>query len=102
MPSKTAEPELTTWESTWSVASSQMIHFPLCQIFSVLLMGMCAPRLRCKRRIREMRGGVNRWEVPANRREKTNWRGEAPANGARESPRPLQVHAQCALSSDCG
>src|SRR5260370_35831611 len=37
MPSKTEEPELTTWESTWICASSQGIILPLCQIHSVFL-----------------------------------------------------------------
>src|SRR5579884_371207 len=43
MPSKTAEPYPTTWERTCSVASSQLIHSPLRQIFSVFWIGMVAP-----------------------------------------------------------
>jgi len=39
-------------ESTWSVASSQLMNFPLYQILSVLVMGICAPRVRCHCRIR--------------------------------------------------
>src|SRR5487761_275173 len=49
MPSKTAVPYLTTCETTWICASSQLMNFPLCQIFSVFF-----------RHIRLLRGRVLR------------------------------------------
>src|ERR1700730_322328 len=74
MPSKTAEPDLTTWEGTWSVASSQLMNFPLCQIFSVLVMGICAPWVVAIAGYGSRFGSVNALEVQVEGRGKTNWR----------------------------
>src|ERR1700675_4130180 len=52
------------------------MNFPLCQIFSVLLMGMLRSSVTRNLRIRERCGGVNRREVLACGGKKTNWRGE--------------------------
>src|SRR6266404_7968225 len=51
------------------------MNFPLCQIFSVLLMGICAPRVAAKAGYGRRFGSVTARKVLVEEREKTNWRG---------------------------
>src|SRR5579864_161812 len=62
------------------------MNFPLYQIFSVLLMGMLRSSMTCNLRIRERWGGVNRREVLACGRKKTNWRGDDRMAGSAKQP----------------